>query len=52
MRSKGTAAELEGRRCLAVRRVAEGYSAEEAAFGASGTAPTSPCRGNYFPEPQ
>src|SRR5262245_13222353 len=31
MRSKGTAAELEGRRCLAVRRVAEGYSAEEAA---------------------
>jgi transposase len=31
MRSKGTATELERRRCLAVQRVKEGYSAEEVA---------------------
>lgn len=31
MRSKGTAAELERRRCLAVQRVDEGYSVDEAA---------------------
>jgi transposase len=31
MRSKGTAAELEHRRCLAVQRVLEGYSAAEVA---------------------
>jgi transposase len=31
MRSKGTAAELERRRCLAVQRVFDGYSADEVA---------------------
>jgi len=31
MRSKGSAAELEHRRCLAVRRVLEGFSTEEVA---------------------
>jgi len=31
MRSEGTAVELQRRRCLAVRRIAEGYSTEEVA---------------------